>query len=261
MSTLTGKRVLVTGGGAGIGAAIALAMADAGADVAVADLDPKAAERVAGEVKAKGAKGLAIQADCGDTRSIEAMVGRTVEALGGLDVIVNNAGITRALDIMEIGEKDWDDIYRVNAKGVFICLHRAAKQMIDQGKGGCIINIASISGRGFLGASNAAYAASKGAVVTMTWTAAQQLGRHNINVNAICPGVTTTDLVSRVMTERGKAQNRSFDDVLATEQKRTATGRLNTPEDIASMAVFLASDVARNVTGQCLNVDGGTVFN
>ena len=129
------------------------------------------------------------------------MVARAVAEFGRLDVIVNNAGVTRYAPIMELTEADWDRIHRVNAKGVFFCLQRAAREMIAQhqadGSGGRIINIASISGRGYPGASNAAYAASKGAVIALTKTAAQQLGPHNINVNAICPGVTRTELGAR----------------------------------------------------------------
>ena len=130
------------------------------------------------------------------------MIARTVAEFGRLDVIVNNAGVTRYAQIMDLTEADWDRIHRVNAKGVFFCLQRAAREMISQGGGGRIINIASISGRGYPGASNAAYAASKGAVISLTWMAAQQLGRHNINVNAICPGVTRTELGARNAVER-----------------------------------------------------------
>ena len=255
---LNGRVVLVTGGGAGIGAAVSKAMAAAGARVVVTDIDGQAAERTA---EAAGNGAIGFMAGAGDIDQIDTMVARTAAGFGRLDVIVNNAGITRNAQILAVTEKDWDDIYRINARGVFFCLQRAARQMIDQGGGGRIINIASISGRGFVGVSNAAYAASKGAVVSLTWTAAQQLGRYDINVNAICPGVTTTDLVTRVMGDRARAQNRGFDEVLAQETGRTLTGRLSTPEDIAALAVWLASDAARNVTAQCWNVDGGTVLN
>ena len=201
MPILQDKVVLVTGAGAGIGRATALAMAEAGAHVAAADIDLAAAQRVADQIASNTRRALAIEADCGDVASIDAMVARTVAEFGRLDVIVNNAGVTRYSYIMDLTEADWDRIHRVNAKGVFFCLQRAAREMIRQnqsgGEGGRIINIASISGRGYAGASNAAYAASKGAVISLTWMAAQQLGRHNINVNAICPGVTRTELGER----------------------------------------------------------------
>src|SRR6185436_1103523 len=168
------------------------------------------------------------------------MVARTIAELGRLDIIVNNAGVTRAAYIMDLTEADWDRIHRVNAKGVFFCLQRAAKQMIGQG-GGRIINMASIAGRGFPGTSNAAYAASKGAVISLTKTAAQQLGRHNINVNAVCPGVTRTALSDANLQVRAQQEGVTLE---AMERRRAEViplQRVNDPEDIAAMAVFLAS--------------------
>ena len=258
MADLGGKVVLVTGAGAGIGEAIALAMAEAGATVAAADIDEAAARRTAEQAARHGGRTLSLQADCGDVASIDAMVARTVAELGRIDVSVNNAGVTRSAYIMDLTEADWDRIHRVNAKGVFFCLQRAAREMIAQG-GGRIINIASIAGRGYAGTSNAIYAASKGAVISLTKTAAQQLGRHDINVNAICPGVTLTDLVSRMMTERAAASGKTVDEMLQAAQRPIPIRRANTPDDIAAMAVFLASPGARNITGQCYNVDGGLI--
>jgi NAD(P)-dependent dehydrogenase (short-subunit alcohol dehydrogenase family) len=255
---LKGQVVLVTGAGAGIGEAIALAMAEAGADLAAADIDKEAAERTARKAASNHVRTLAIEADCGDVASIERMVARTVAELGRLDVIVNNAGVTRAADIMELTEADWDRIHRVNAKGVFFCLQRAAREMM-RGGGGRIINIASIAGRGYPGASNAAYAASKGAVIALTKNAAQQLGRHNINVNAICPGVTVTALSNRNLAARAAARGISVEEMRAERDARIPIGRANSPEDIAALALFLASPGARNITGQAYNVDGGLV--
>ena len=259
MSILQDKVVLVTGAGAGIGRATALAMAEAGANVAAADLDAAAAQRTAGNAR----RAIAIEADCGDIASIDAMIVRTIAELSRLDVIVNNAGVTRYAQIMDLTEADWDRIHRVNAKGVFFCLQRAAREMIRQnqidGRGGRIINIASISGRGYPGASNAAYAASKGAVISLTWMAAQQLGRHNININAICPGVTRTELGTRNAVARAAERGISVEELQAEAEARIPIGRANQPEDIAAMAVFLASPAARNITGQAYNVDGGLV--
>ncbi|HZU88487.1 MAG TPA: SDR family NAD(P)-dependent oxidoreductase, partial [Stellaceae bacterium] len=206
MSFLTGQTALVTGAGAGIGAAIALGLAKVGANLAAADIDAEAARRTAEEAAGNAGRALAIEADCGDVASIDRMVARTVAEFGRLDIIVNNAGVTRYAYIMDLTEEDWDRIHRVNAKGVFFCLQRAAREMIRQNetdrptglvRGGRIVNIASIAGRGYAGTSNAAYAASKGAVIALTKIAATQLGRHNITVNAICPGVTRTALGRR----------------------------------------------------------------
>ena len=258
MSILQDKVVLVTGAGAGIGRATALAMAEGGANLAAADIDLAAAQRTAGQAAGNQRRAIAIQTDCGDVASIDAMIVRTVAELGRLDVIVNNAGVTRYAQIMDLTEADWDRIHRVNAKGVFFCLQRAAREMIPQG-GGRIINIASIAGRGYPGTSNAAYAASKGAVIALTKTAAQQLARHNINVNAICPGVTRTELGARNAQMRATERGISVAQLQAEQEAGIPLGRANAPEDIAAMAVFLASPGARNITGQAYNVDGGLV--
>jgi len=263
MPILEDKVVLVTGAGAGIGRATALAMGEAGANVAAADIDPVSAQRTADQIASNMRRALAIETDCGDVASIDAMVVRTIAEFGRLDVIVNNAGVTRYAQIMDLTEADWDRIHRVNAKGVFFCLQRAAREMIRQyqvdGSGGRIINIASISGRGYPGASNAAYAASKGAVISLTWMAAQQLGRYNINVNAICPGVTRTELGARNAVERADERGITVAEMQAQQETGIPIGRANQPEDIAAMAVFLASPGARNITGQAYNVDGGLV--
>src|SRR5438552_3421210 len=214
MSIWQDKIVLVTGAGAGIGRATALAMAEVGATVAAADIDLAAAQRTADQAAGNTRRAIAIEADCGDVASIDAMVARTVAELGRLDVIVNNAGVTRYAYIMDLTEADWDRIHRVNAKGVFFCLQRAAREMMKSG-GGRIINIASISGRGYAGASNAAYAASKGAVIALTKMAAPQVGRSNINVNAICPGVTRTELAARNAVTRAAARGITAEELQA----------------------------------------------
>jgi len=263
MASLQDKAVLVTGAGAGIGRATALAMAAEGAVIAAADIDLAAAERTAGQAAGNSRRAIAIEADCGDVASIDAMVARAVAELGRLDVIVNNAGVTRYAYIMDLTEADWDRIHRVNAKGVFFCLQRAAREMIKQfetdGTGGRIINIASISGRGYAGASNAAYAASKGAVISLTKMAAQQLGRYNVNVNAICPAITRTEPGARNAITRAAERGITVEQLLAEQEAGIPIRRANTPDDIAAMAVFLASPGSRNITGQSYNVDGGLV--
>ena len=257
---LRNKIALVTGGGVGIGAASAMALAEAGASVVVADIDGGAAEAMTQSIIRAGGSASAVAADCGDVGEIQAMIDKTVELYGRLDIILNNAGVTRRVDIMDITEADWDRIHRVNAKGVFFCLQAAASAMIKQGGGGRIINIASIAGRGYAGTSNAAYAASKGAVISLTKSAAQQLARHDINVNAVCPGVTNTALSQANLTVRAQQEGVSVEEMTRRRAAMIPIGRPNDPEDIAAMVVFLASPASRNITGQAYNVDGGIIL-
>ena len=238
---------------------VALAMAAEGAVVAAADIDAAAAQRTATDIAGNTRRAIAIETDCGNLAQIDAMVTRTVAEFGRLDVIINNAGVTRFATIMDLTEADWDRIHRVNAKGVFFCLQRAAREMIKQGSGR-IINIASIAGRGHPGASNAAYAASKGAVIALTEKAAHELGPYNINVNAICPGFTRTDLSDRNAAGRAAARGVTIEQLYAEQEAMIPIRRANTANDIAAMAVFLASPGARNITGQAYNVDGGLVL-
>ncbi len=255
---LSNQVALVTGAAQGIGKASALALADAGAHVVVADIDRQGAEATAEAIMSTQRKSLAVQTDVGDLQQIDRMVRTAIEQFGQIDILLNNAGVTRRADIMDITEADWDRIHRVNAKGVFFCLQRVAQEMITR-RTGRIINIASIAGKGYEGASNVAYAASKGAVISMTKLAALQLGKHNINVNAICPGVTRTALSDANLRVRAQQEGVSVEEM---EQRRAAViplKRANDPEDIAAMVVFLASAGARNVTGQSFNVDGGLI--
>jgi NAD(P)-dependent dehydrogenase (short-subunit alcohol dehydrogenase family) len=255
---LADQVALVTGGGQGIGRASALALAEAGAHVVVADIAGPLADETTDVITSTQRRALAIQADVGDLSNIDRMVRQTLAAFGQIDILVNNAGVTRRADIMELTEEDWDRIHRVNAKGVFFCLQRVAREMIPR-RSGRIVNIASIAGKGYEGTSNAAYAASKGAVISLTKTAAQQLAKHNINVNSVCPGVTRTALSDANLRVRAQQEGVTLEDM---EHRRVAAiplKRANDPEDIAAMVVFLASSRARNITGQSFNVDGGLI--
>jgi NAD(P)-dependent dehydrogenase (short-subunit alcohol dehydrogenase family) len=256
--TLSDKIALVTGAGQGIGKACALTIATQGADVAVVDINGQTAEQTASEVIALGRKGLALQADVGDVSAIDRMVRQTLDTFGRIDLLVNNAGVTRRAYIMDLTEEDWDRIHRVNAKGVFFCLQRVAREMIPR-REGRIVNIASIAGKGYEGTSNAAYAASKGAVISLTKTAAQQLARHNINVNAVCPGVTNTALSQASLEIRAQQEGVSVEEIQRRRAESIPLRRANEPEDIAAMVAFLGSAGARNITGQSFNVDGGII--
>ena len=258
--TLNNKVAIVTGAGMGMGRAIALALADEGANVAVADINIEAVEDTSTAVRERGRQSVPVQADMGKLDDIDRMVNETVDRFGRIDILVNNAGVTRYRDFMDVTESDWDSMHRVNAKGVFFCMQRVAQELINQGQGGRIINFASIAGKGYSGTSNAAYAASKGAVIVMTNVASHQLGQHDINVNAICPGTTQTSMVESLMTERSQQLGVTISELEKQRTARIPIGRPNDPEDIAAMAVFLAGPGARNITGQAFNVDGDLVM-
>ena len=255
----TSKNICITGAGNGIGRAIAIAMSKQAYNVACVDIDIDHASETLELILSQNGSGLAIKADVTNNSDIEYMIKSVVDAFGSLDVMVNNAGVTRTSNIMDLTEKDWNWIHDVNAKGTFFCLQIAAKQMIKQGSGGRIINMASVGGKGFVDVSNAIYAASKGAVISLTKTAAQELGKYKITVNAICPGITHTNILSGIVKKRSLEQGKTEAEIMKYYVRDIPLGRPNDPEDIAAMAVFLSSEGAKNISGQSYNVDGGLI--
>jgi NAD(P)-dependent dehydrogenase (short-subunit alcohol dehydrogenase family) len=247
MGRLDGKVALITGAQQGIGRGMALAFARDGADVGINYLDdPKAAERVAAEVRKAGRRATLVAGDVSSVKQIDEMVRQVVQTLGGLDVLVNNAGVYPRVAMLEMREEDWDLLLDVNLKGTFFCAQAAARAMVAAKRRGAIINLASRAIQGAVRGVH--YSASKGGVVAMTRAMALELAPHGIRVNAVAPGLTDT------------AQPRygHSEEELAIMARAVPLGRMAQPDDIASVAVFLASDEARYITGQTVHVNGGS---
>ena len=253
------KTACITGAGNGIGRAISIAMGNEGYNVVCADINSDHANETLDIIKKNNGLGIVIKTDVTNFLDIKKMVSNTIESFGSIDVLVNNAGVTRTSGIMDLTEEDWHWIHNVNAKGTFFCLQETARQMNKQKNGGRIINMASVGGKGFVDVSNAIYAASKGAVISLTKTAAQELGKYEITVNAICPGITHTNILSDIIKKRSLEQNKTESEIIKHYVRDIPLGRANEPEDIAAMVVFLSSEGAKNISGQSYNIDGGLI--
>ena len=248
MTTLDGKVALITGAASGIGLAAAQLFAREGAQVAMADRD---ADGVNDAARAIGPSAMAVSADVTSEGDVEAMVAACVERFGRLDVAFNNAGIAGLAPIQDFPLERFQQIVDVCMTGVFLCIKHEAKQLIAQGEGGSLINTASINATQAT-AGLAAYCAAKAGVVMLTKVSALELGQYGIRVNAIGPGHTKTPLTARARDVPG------FDEAMVGA---TPMGRLGEPEDIAQMALYLASDAAAWTSGQTMYVDGGITVN
>ncbi len=257
---LEGKVAIVTGAGSGIGRAIARRYAAEGARVAVADMNADAAQTVVDEIVGEQGEALAVAVDVRDQAQVQAMVEQTVTAFGGLDILVNNAGVGKIIPFLDTTEADWDFMFDINCKGLLWCSQAAARQMIPQGRGGRIVNLASQAGRrgeAFV----LAYCASKACVISMTQSMALALAEHKITVNGIAPGVVDTPFWEQV-----DKQFAALTGLPEGEPKRRAIasiplGRIEQPADVAGAAVFLASADADYVTGATFYIDGGLMQN
>ena len=253
-SLLINKVALVTGAARGIGRAIAEVYAEHGAHVAVADVLLVEARAVAEGINATGGpdavgrRAIAIHLDVTNPSSIQQAVDAAVAEFGRLDILVNNAGIHRGHMIVDFPLDDWDAVFAVNMRGTFLCARAAARQMIRQGDGGCIINMSSASGKK-PDTKGAAYCASKSAVIGFTRVLALELGQYGIRANVVLPGATDTKML-RAVTDRVPGL---MDELVA----RTALDQIATPRDQANAFVFLASELASHITGEQLVVAGG----
>lgn len=242
---LDGKAALVTGGNRGIGAAVVLALARQGCDVAFVDREgADAAAGVAAEVRELGRRAMPIEADVSGFAAAGQAVDSVVAAFGRLDMLVCNAGITRDGVVWKMTEEQWDAVIETNLKGCFN-YNRAAARIFKDRRSGKIVNISSINGlRGKFAQAN--YAASKGGMIALTKTLARELGKFNVNVNCVAPGMVMTGMTASLAPE--------FVDAAVGE---TVLGRIATMEDVANVVVFLCSDASRHVTGEVIKVDGG----
>lgn len=253
MKRLDGKSALITGSARGIGRGFAEAYIAEGATVAIADINLEAAQQTASEL---GDNAYAVQIDVSDQASIDAAVARVVVQAGKLDILINNAALFDAAETVDITRASYDKLYAVNVAGTLFTMQAAAKQMIAQGHGGKIINMASQAGR--RGESLVlVYCSTKAAVISMTQSAGLNLIKHGINVNAIAPGVVDGEHWEHVDAMFAKLENKALGQKKAEVAAGVPAGRFAVPADLTGMAVFLASPESDYIVSQTYNVDGG----
>jgi NAD(P)-dependent dehydrogenase (short-subunit alcohol dehydrogenase family) len=243
---LAGKIALVTGAQQGIGKAIALAYGREGASVVINYLDNQAAaEEIASQIRALGQRAVPLAGDVAQAADVRRMV-EAGESLGGIDILVNNAGIFPRVEFLDMTETQWDEVLNVNLKGTFLCTQAVAQKLVERGRPGAVINLASSAA--FRSSPRGVhYVASKAGIVGVTRATALELAPHRVRVNAIAPGTTDTAQPRYGMSE----------EELQAAGRQVPLGRMGTPEDVADLAVFLASDEARHITGQTIHVNGG----
>jgi len=244
---LQGKVAIVTGGGSGIGRGIALCLAQEGVRVIVTDLRRLYAEETAAQIEEVGGEAIAVQADVSSRSQVNAMVSRTLEHWGQVDILVNSAGVSGEVPFLEMDEAEWDRVLSVNLKGAFLCGQAVARAMVQAGSRGKIVNVTSVNAKvARTGLSH--YCASKGGLHMLTKVMALELAPHRINVNAVAPGFIETPLTASSVEDPV---------VLQDIMSHLPWGRVGQPEDVASAVLFLASEGADFITGTALSVDGG----
>jgi len=258
---LAGLRGFITGAGTGIGRAIALEMVREGADLYITDLDGEAAQQVAAEalVLRPEARIGAGQLDVRDATGTTARLKDAVDLLGGLELAVNNAGVSSMGKVVDLTEVDWDFNMDVNAKGIFLCCQAEVRLFLQQGKGGSIVNTASMAGKK-AAPLLAHYSASKFAVIGFTQALALETAADGIRVNAVCPGYVRTSMQEREVAWESSLRGVTPEEVRADYLRAIPLGRLEEPEDVARVVVFLLSYRAAYMTGQAVNVTGGAIM-
>ncbi len=244
---LENKTALVTGSGQGIGKAIAVTLAQAGADIVINDVNKEAAESAAAEIKALGVNTGVQIADITDPDAVKKMIDHVVNEFGGIDILINNAGIAKDGYIMRMSDDQWDAVLNINLKGAFNCIRAAVRPMFKK-RGGAIVNVSSVIGvMGNAGQAN--YAASKAGLIGVTKSAAKEFAARNIRVNAIAPGFIDTAMTMAIPEEIREKYLESI-----------PLKRYGTPEEVGQLVLFLVSDASSYITGQVVNVDGGLII-
>jgi 3-oxoacyl-[acyl-carrier protein] reductase len=244
---LNDKVAIITGGANGLGKATALLFCDNGAKIVIVDINQEAGDKVVSEIAKKGGIASFIKTDISKSAEVNKMVEIVVAQYGGVDILINNAGVLADARLVKMTEEEWDRVININLKGIFLCGQAAAKVMIEKDKGGVILNTSSVVGiYGNFGQSN--YVASKAGVIGMTKTWARELGKSNIRVNAVAPGFIKTEIIKDMP-----------DKIMNFMKEKVYLKRMGEPEDIANAFLYLASDMSKYVNGTVLSVDGGVV--
>lgn len=244
---LNDKVAIITGGANGLGKATALLFCDNGAKIVIVDINQEAGDKVVSEIAKKGGIASFIKTDISKSAEVNKMVEIVVAQYGGVDILINNAGVLADARLVKMTEEEWDRVININLKGIFLCGQAAAKVMIEKDKGGVILNTSSVVGiYGNFGQSN--YVASKAGVIGMTKTWARELGKSNIRVNAVAPGFIKTEIIKDMP-----------DKIMNFMKEKVYLKRMGEPEDIANAFLYLASDMGKYVNGTVLSVDGGVV--
>ncbi len=249
MAELTGRVALVTGAGRGMGRASAERLAAGGARVVVNDLDETRAAEVADRLVAGGAEAIGVAADVADADDVSRLVDTTREKFGDVDILVNNAGVLRRTGILDLDEDEWDLVLDVNLKGTYLCT-RAVLPAMKAAGWGRVVNISSSAGRSVSTLGGPHYTTAKAAVLGFTRAVAREMGPFGITLNAVCPGLVNTEMVTEVITP---AQTQDYADSFPI-------GRLAEPEEVAELVAFLASDGAAYITGASLDINGGDLM-